>query len=445
MEDIALDTIDLGDRARVHYDGIGELWKTIEEQGLIHPIAVWDKGDGTFLLLAGGRRYMAHVFGKAATIAARIYEGELDELDQKIIEQVENLQRSNLGWMEEAALKEKIHHLMQEKHGVALPGSTSGHTLTDTARLLGESRALVSEDIKLAKAARERPEIAKVADKSAAKRLLKRTLQQELSAAAMKKHKEELAKGGGDPAREALLNSYIVGDFFEHAKQIPDNSFNMVECDPPYAIDLHATRARTQDSATLDDYNEVESEDYPAFIDRLTHECYRVLVPGGWCVFWYAMIYWHQLVLDKLREAGFTTFGVPAIWYKPNGPGQTQRPDLILGSCWEPFFYARKGMGTLYSPGQSNLFPFNVIASENKIHPTERPIELMAALLDIFSPPGGRVLVPFAGSGNTLLACSNTGRKCLGYDLSESYKTNFAGRVLKGKVGQFLSYRIKGA
>lgn len=440
LEEIAVYKIKPGDRARKTYKNIDKLWESIQEKGLIHPIAVRAQEDGTYYLLAGGRRFMACVFGEVKTIMCHVYFGEMTPLDMREIELMENIEREDLEYTEEVALKKEIHDLRVERDGQAL-GPSEGHSIADTAALLGESTTLVSEDIRLATAIQSDPSLAKQKNKSAAKRLLKRKIREQASQLALETHKMEIAKGIGDQVKAALVDCYMVGDCFEHMKQIPDNSINFCEVDPPYAIDIVKVRRNEMDRGGLEEYNEILASEYEEFLTNITRECYRILVDGGWMVFWFAIHPWYPLVLLKIQEAGFDIFGLPALWYKEGSAGQTNNPEVRLGSAYEPFFYARKGQGVLYRPGTSNVFEYRTIHHNHKIHPTERPLPLIEDIITLFSPPSGNVVVPFLGSGNSLLACSNTGRKGIGFDNVQQYKALYSTRVLEGKVAE---YRVGG-
>ncbi len=54
-------------------------------------------------------------------------------------------------------------------------------------------------------------------------------------------------------------------------------------------------------------------------------------------------------------------------------------------------------------------------------HPAPFPIELPKRCIKLFSYVGDTVLDPFVGSGSTLIACLQTGRKGIGVDMSEKY------------------------
>ena len=56
-----------------------------------------------------------------------------------------------------------------------------------------------------------------------------------------------------------------------------------------------------------------------------------------------------------------------------------------------------------------------------RVHPTQKPVELHARILEDFTQPGDVILDCFGGSGTTLIACEITGRKCLMMELSPEY------------------------
>ena len=56
-----------------------------------------------------------------------------------------------------------------------------------------------------------------------------------------------------------------------------------------------------------------------------------------------------------------------------------------------------------------------------RLHPTQKPVELHARILEDFTSEGDTVLDCFGGSGTTLIACEITGRKCLMMELSPEY------------------------
>lgn len=57
----------------------------------------------------------------------------------------------------------------------------------------------------------------------------------------------------------------------------------------------------------------------------------------------------------------------------------------------------------------------------NQIHPTQKPVRLLERLLNLVCNEGCTVLDPFSGSASTAVACINTNRKYIGFEIDEDY------------------------
>ena len=69
---------------------------------------------------------------------------------------------------------------------------------------------------------------------------------------------------------------------------------------------------------------------------------------------------------------------------------------------------------------QSNLLRYNK-PKANPDHPSPKPVEMLVYLIKNSSKPGDLVLDNFGGSGSTLIACEQTGRRCRMIELDEKY------------------------
>lgn len=74
----------------------------------------------------------------------------------------------------------------------------------------------------------------------------------------------------------------------------------------------------------------------------------------------------------------------------------------------------------------------------SKLHPTMKPIKLLEIFLRNSSKPGDLVLDAFGGSGSTLIACEQMGRRCRTMELEPAYVDVIIDRwqLLTGKIAE---------
>ncbi len=445
------DQIDEGERARKDYGNLNDLQESIRERGIIHPIAVKAPADNSveqrrYKLLAGGRRYRACLLLGLGGIPCRIYPHSISELEEKSIELAENIKRENLTYPEEVALCRQIHELQVKIYGekVSTAKDASGWSQADTAKLLGKSPALLTSDLQLARAIEKIPALAALRNKSEALKVL--SLMEEAEVKKEIATRISNAKADSDSAKlkKTLCDSFIIRDFFEGIKEIPDGTVDLVEIDPPYAIGLkEIKKIQVAKEAQMEAYNEVDAEHYIQFLGETLKQAWRVLKDNGWLILWFAPEPWFEPIYQLVCRTGFSCKRMPGIWFKFGGNYQTIHPELYLGSAYEPFFYARKHSSTIAEMGKGNVFTYHPVLNREKRHPTERPVELIEDILRTFVGSGSKVLVPFLGSGNTLLAAANLDLPAFGYELSEKYKDSFILAVHAMEYGHYFSITRK--
>jgi len=436
VEIVNIDSITVANRHREDMGDLHELARSIKEKGLIQPLAVEDRGEGAYNLLAGGRRLEACRLAEITTVPVRVYESGLSPLERKSIELEENIRRKDLEYQEEVNLKRDIHNLQVQIHGQKHGGDradlehalvSEGHSMRDTAELLGEAVGTTSQDIKLAEAMAQMPELGldKCKNKAEAMKLLNRVEEVAIRA--------ELSKRATDAARRKntkLADLYMVGDFFDLVQKVPSSVMDIVEVDPPYGIDL--TNIKDNVEMNLDtSYTEIPEREYLQFLERTVEECWRIMNDHSWLIFWFAPEPWFEPVFQTILRRGFNVRRMPGLWVKSGVGGQTRQPDIYLGNMYEMFFYAYKGdaMININRRGRSNVFEYPVVPSQNKIHDTERPVPLMEDILSTFAYEGARLYVPFCGSGNTLRAGMNLNLSPLGCDIGQEYKDAYVLRL----------------
>ena len=429
LENINISDLHLGERFRVDFGDINQLKHSIKSKGLITPIAVGLTAQlnmegldhsKKYTLLAGGRRTRACIELKWSTIPARIYDKTLSELDLRAIELAENMDRKDMTFVEDLALKKQIHELQQSIHGKKFSKAPNapGWSQSDTANLLKETPTNLSRDLKLAEAIEAFPTLGldKCKNKAEAMKLLKKAGTQ-VAVGDMAAQFLKTTKSKGVINR--LVESYIIGNCLETMKTITDNSVHMVEIDPPYALKLHDKKS----SSSMLGYNEIDAKDYVDLMTKVFQESYRILRDGGWMICWFAIDPWYEQLASLINDAGFKFNRVPGLWAKPNG--QTNQPSTSLANTYEPFFYCRKGNATIEKMGRSNIYAYPPVTPTKKWHPTQRPLNMIEELINTFVKPNSTIYVPFLGSGTTLIAAHNCMCKGFGNDLTKEFKDGY--------------------
>ena len=69
-----------------------------------------------------------------------------------------------------------------------------------------------------------------------------------------------------------------------------------------------------------------------------------------------------------------------------------------------------------------------------KIHPTQKPINVLKKLIKIFTDVGDVVIDPVAGSGSTLRACAELKRSCYGFEIKKDFYTKAKEKMISDEI-----------
>lgn len=165
-------------------------------------------------------------------------------------------------------------------------------------------------------------------------------------------------------------------------------------------------------------------------------EAQRLLKDGCWCVAFTDNLS-VKAVWDAMENAHLRpkqTF----YWVKTNPPPQ---PRKNFCSGIETAVCATKGSVQVWQGGgwSLNYFQAPIVTANRTEHTTQKPLFLMSHLIQILSNDcimPDTVLDPFMGSGTTLRAAKDLGRKAIGIEIEEKY-CEIAVKRLQQEVLQF--------
>jgi ParB family chromosome partitioning protein len=144
VQQVTVDSIKMNPRQpRVHFnqEELNELAASIREHGVIQPLIVSPNGDGTFILIAGERRWNAAQRAGLRTVPVISRRANNQELLELAL--IENVQRADLNAMEEAeAYRQLVEDFGLSHDAVAKRVGKSRVAVTNTLRLLGLADAV---------------------------------------------------------------------------------------------------------------------------------------------------------------------------------------------------------------------------------------------------------------------------------------------------------------
>jgi site-specific DNA-methyltransferase (adenine-specific) len=116
--------------------------------------------------------------------------------------------------------------------------------------------------------------------------------------------------------------------------------------------------------------------------------------------------------------------------FRKNFSAQVLKANMrVVGNCEYGLILFRDKLPKFNNNGKM-VFNCMDVPRDNeieKIHPTQKNVELLQKLIELFTDPGEIVIDPVAGSGTTLIAANNCGRKAYGFEI----KKNFYNEALK--------------
>lgn len=224
------------------------------------------------------------------------------------------------------------------------------------------------------------------------------------------------------------INKIYNKDCLEGMKRIADGSVDMILCDLPYGT----TRNKWDSVIPL---------------EALWEQYRRIIKSNG------AIVLTAQTPFDKvLGASNLSMLKYEWIWVKQQGTGHLNAKKMPLKNhenilvfynklpTYNPQMDKGKPYSNNHKPGDSGnnygtvgysnvhnvttRYPKTVqkfLHDKSKLHPTQKPVALFEYLIKTYTNTGELVLDNCMGSGTTAIACMNTGRNFIGFEMDKRY------------------------
>ena len=232
-------------------------------------------------------------------------------------------------------------------------------------------------------------------------------------------------------AEAALVNEVFVHSS-EHMEELPDNSVALMVTSPPYHV------GKDYDADTT-------FSEYLDLVEGVFTETYRVLQPGGRAVVNVAnlgrrpYVPLSHLVTARMLKIGYF-MRAEIIWRKARGAGGNcawgswrSPANPVIRDVHEYALCFSKGRFDRVVKGEPTISRDEFLGDTISVweippelakrvgHPAPFPVELPRRFIELYTFKHELVLDPFIGAGSTAVAATQSGRRWVGYDVSEEY------------------------
>ena len=248
---------------------------------------------------------------------------------------------------------------------------------------------------------------------------------------------------------ENFLNRTIVGDCIEQMNKLPAESIDLIFADPPYNLQLNKELSRPDQSkvhGVNESWDQFDSiSDYDKYTNLWMNAAKRILKPNGamWVIGSYHNIFRLGYIMQDL---GFWMLN-DLIWRKVN-PMPNFRGRRFT-NAHETLIWASKSSSSKYTFNYEAMKSLNgdlqmrsdwlipICTGEErlkntdgkKVHPTQKPENLISRVIMSSSNIGDTILDPFFGTGTTGAVSKKLGRNYIGIEQNAKYALEAEKRI----------------
>lgn len=207
-----------------------------------------------------------------------------------------------------------------------------------------------------------------------------------------------------------MAGGVTCGDCVDVMAHLPAGCVDFILTDPPYLVRYRDRQGRS-----------IANDDNDAWLAPAFQAMHRVLRHDALCVSFYGWSH-ADAFLGAARAAGFRAAG--HIVFRKRYASTVR----LLRYEHEQAYLFAKGRPPLPAAAPPDVID-GWRYTGNRLHPTQKPVSVLTPLIAAFCPPGGIVLDPFCGSGSTLVAAHETGRRFIGIELDPDHHATTRARL----------------
>ena len=243
----------------------------------------------------------------------------------------------------------------------------------------------------------------------------------------------------------------LINDHFQNFKPYNIPRAQLVIADIPYNIGANAYGSNPQWYIDGDNANGASELAGKSFFDtdenfkpaEFMHFCNKLMIKEpkergkAPCMIVFCSFEQQFSLIELARKYDIKNY-INLVFYKRYSPQVLKANMRIVGNAEYGLLLYRDKLPKFNNGGKMIFNAMEWIDDRDglykKIHPTQKPVALLERLISIFTDPGDVVIDPCAGSGSTLVAAENMGRRAFGFEIKKDFYAEASAWIAHNKA-----------
>lgn len=232
------------------------------------------------------------------------------------------------------------------------------------------------------------------------------------------------------------MKAEIFNDHFQNFKRYQIPKAQLIIADIPYNLGVNAYASNPSWYEGGDNANGESDKAGKSFFDtdenfkpaEFMHFCSQLLKKEpkekgqAPCMIVFCAFDQQMYLIELAKRYGLNNY--INLVFRKNFSAQVLKANMkIVGNCEYGLLFYREKLPKFNNNGKMimNCIDWERDTTTPKIHPTQKPVKLLEKLIEIFTDENDVVIDPCCGSGSTLLASLNKGRKAYGFEIKKNF------------------------